>query len=57
VAIAPYLLAPGHFADRLAVAGADLVAEPLGAAPALVELVLDRASSLLVDACRSSTYG
>ena len=27
VAIAPYLLAPGHFADRLAAAGADLVAD------------------------------
>ncbi len=45
VAIAPYLLAPGHFADRLAAAGADLVAEPLGAHPAVVELVLDRATS------------
>jgi sirohydrochlorin ferrochelatase len=45
VAIAPYLLAPGHFADRLAAAGADLVAAPLGAHPAVVELVLDRASS------------
>jgi sirohydrochlorin ferrochelatase len=47
VAIAPYLLAPGHFADRLAAAGADLVAEPLGPHPAVVELVLDRASSTL----------
>jgi sirohydrochlorin ferrochelatase len=45
VAIAPYLLAPGHFADRLAEAGADLVAEPLGAHPAVVDLVLSRASS------------
>ena len=45
VAIAPYLLAPGHFADRLAAAGADLVAEPLGAHPAVVELALDRATS------------
>lgn len=45
VAIAPYLLAPGHFADRLAGAGADLVAEPLGAHPAVIALVLDRASS------------
>jgi sirohydrochlorin ferrochelatase len=45
VAIAPYLLAPGHFADRLAEAGADLVAAPLGAHPALVDLVLSRASS------------
>ena len=47
VAIAPYLLAPGHFADRLAAAGADLVAEPLGPHPAVVELVLNRAWSTL----------
>jgi sirohydrochlorin ferrochelatase len=45
VTIAPYLLAPGHFADRLAHAGADLVAAPLGAHPAVVDLVLRRASS------------
>jgi sirohydrochlorin ferrochelatase len=45
VAIAPYLLAPGRFADRLAAAGADLVAEPLGSHPAVVELMLDRAWS------------
>lgn len=42
VAVAPYLLAPGHFAARLADAGADLVAAPLGAHPAVVELVLRR---------------
>ena len=58
VAIAPYLLAPGHFADRLAAAGADLVAAPLGAHPAVVELVLDRAERQpRVDAPTSSTYG
>ncbi|HST64880.1 MAG TPA: CbiX/SirB N-terminal domain-containing protein [Mycobacteriales bacterium] len=45
VVIAPYLLAPGHFADRLADAGADLVAAPLGAHPAVVELILQRAST------------
>lgn len=45
VAIAPYLLAPGHFADRLAEAGADLVAGVLGPHPAVVELILRRASS------------
>jgi sirohydrochlorin ferrochelatase len=44
VVIAPYLLAPGQFADRLADAGADLVAAPLGAHPAVVELVLQRAA-------------
>jgi sirohydrochlorin ferrochelatase len=42
VAIAPYLLAPGFFADRLAQAGADLVAAPLGAHPAVIDLVLHR---------------
>jgi sirohydrochlorin ferrochelatase len=47
VAIAPYLLAPGHFADRLGSAGADGVAAPLGAHPALVSLVLERYSSTL----------
>ena len=45
VAIAPYLLAPGHFADRLTDAGADLVAAPLGAHPAVIDLVLTRAAS------------
>jgi sirohydrochlorin ferrochelatase len=44
VALAPYLLAPGHFTDRLAEAGADLVAAPLGAHPAVVELILERAA-------------
>lgn len=42
VALAPYLLAPGFFADRLAEAGADLVAAPLGAHPAVVELARRR---------------
>ena len=45
VVVAPYLLAPGFFADRLAEAGADLVAAPLGAHPAIVELVIRRAST------------
>jgi sirohydrochlorin ferrochelatase len=42
VAIAPYLLAPGFFATRLHLAGADLVAAPLGAHPTVVDLVLRR---------------
>ncbi len=42
VAIAPYLLAPGFFADRLAEAGADLLAAPLGAHPAVVALARRR---------------
>ena len=42
VAVAPYLLAPGFFADRLAEVGADLVAATLGDHPAVVELILRR---------------
>jgi len=42
VAIASYLLAPGHFHDKLQAAGADLVANPLGADPELVALALRR---------------
>lgn len=45
VAVAPYLLAPGHFADRLGEAGADLVAEVLGPHPAVVRLIVERATS------------
>ena len=44
VAVAPYLLAPGFFVERL---GTDGVAAPLGAHPAVVELVLERYSSTL----------
>jgi sirohydrochlorin ferrochelatase len=43
VAIAAYLLAPGFFADQLGAAGADVVAAPLGAHPAVLELILRRA--------------
>lgn len=47
VAVAAYLLAPGHFHTRLQRAGADVVAQPLLPAgappdPRLVEVVLDR---------------
>jgi sirohydrochlorin ferrochelatase len=44
VAVATYLLAEGHFLDRLraAAAGVATVSEPLGAHPALVSLVLAR---------------
>jgi sirohydrochlorin ferrochelatase len=50
VAVAPYLLAPGFFADRLTEAGADLVAAPLGPHPAVAELIRQR----FLDAARSS---
>ena len=42
VALAPYLLAPGLFHDKLASVGADVVAEPLGLDERVVELVLTR---------------
>jgi sirohydrochlorin ferrochelatase len=42
LAVASYLLAPGFFHGRLAEAGADLVSEPLGADPAVVELIWHR---------------
>lgn len=42
VALASWLLAPGLFQRRLADAGADVVAAPLGAHPAVVAAVLDR---------------
>ncbi|GAA4623097.1 CbiX/SirB N-terminal domain-containing protein [Actinoallomurus vinaceus] len=42
IAVASYLLAPGHFHDRLAAAGADVVAPPLGVHDALARVVLRR---------------
>ena len=42
VAVASYLLAPGHFQDQLAASGANWVTEPLGDHPALAGLVIDR---------------
>jgi sirohydrochlorin ferrochelatase len=42
VAVASYLLAPGHFHDCLAQSGADWVTAPLGAHPAIAALVIDR---------------
>ncbi len=42
VAVATYLLAPGHFHERLASAGAGWVTRPLGAHPAVAALVIDR---------------
>lgn len=43
VAIASWLLAPGLFHQRLADMGADVVSEPIGAHPRLVDLVVRRA--------------
>ncbi len=42
VAVASYLLAPGHFQDQLHDSGADWVTEPLGGHPALAGLVIER---------------
>lgn len=42
VAVASYLLAPGHFQDQLDLCGADWVTAPLGDHPALAGLVIDR---------------
>ena len=43
-AVSPYLIAPGHFADRARAesTASDCVAELLGAHPAVVELVVER---------------
>lgn len=42
VVVAAYLLAEGHFLDRLRGTGADVVTGPLAPDPRLAELVLDR---------------
>ncbi|MFI6454341.1 sirohydrochlorin chelatase [Streptosporangium amethystogenes] len=46
IVVAPYLLAPGHFADKIRretlAAGADVVADVLGAAPELAAVLLER---------------
>ncbi|MEU4830840.1 sirohydrochlorin chelatase [Streptosporangium sp. NPDC023615] len=46
VVVAPYLLAPGYFADRIRretlAAGAEVVAEVLGAAPEVAAVLLER---------------
>jgi sirohydrochlorin ferrochelatase len=42
IAVATYLLAPGHFSDQLAESGADWTTAPLGGHPALAGLVIDR---------------
>lgn len=56
VAVAAYLLAPGHFHDLLATAGADVVTDPLclpGAPdPRVVDVVLDRYDSAVTASSR-----
>lgn len=57
VAVAAYLLAPGHFHDRLAGAGADVVSAPLCAPgapdPRVVRVVLDRFDAATASVPRS----
>lgn len=50
VTLATYLLAPGHFADRLARFGADRVSAPLAPHPLLAALVLRRYDEALAAA-------
>ncbi|MGB8379672.1 MAG: CbiX/SirB N-terminal domain-containing protein [Dermatophilaceae bacterium] len=40
--VTAYLLAPGHFLGVLRGAGADVVTEPIGSAPEVVDIVMDR---------------
>ncbi len=51
VAVAPYLLAPGYFADKVRratlEAGADVVADVLGPAPELAQVLLERYEAAL----------
>lgn len=51
VAVAPYLLAPGHFSDKVRratlAAGADVVADVLGPAPELAQVLLERYAAAL----------
>jgi sirohydrochlorin ferrochelatase len=47
VALASYLLAPGLFQRRLADAGADVVADPIGLHPRVVDLIAKRYRSAL----------
>ena len=51
VAVAAYLLAPGHFHRRLLDAGADIVSPPLGAHDALARLILRRYDEAVPVAC------
>ena len=49
VVVVNYLLSPGQFADKVAACGADVVPAPLGAHPAVAQLILDRYDAALRD--------
>lgn len=51
VAVASWLLAPGVFARRLDGCGADVVAEPLGPHPGVVDAVVARYTATLAGSC------
>ncbi|MCG5214007.1 sirohydrochlorin chelatase [Streptosporangium sp. KLBMP 9127] len=59
IVVAPYLLAPGHFADKIRrdtlAAGASVVAEVLGPAPELATVILDRHARAVHQEERSAT--
>src|SRR5699024_7271054 len=42
VIVASYVLAPGHFANLIATAGADVVTDPVGTDPRVAEIVAER---------------
>jgi sirohydrochlorin ferrochelatase len=54
VVIAAYLLAPGHFHDRLATAGADMVTAPLLPDERIAALLLDRYDAAVPRSANSS---
>ncbi|MEV4094890.1 sirohydrochlorin chelatase [Streptosporangium saharense] len=59
VVVAPYLLAPGYFADKIRrdtmAAGAEIVADVLGAAPELATVLIERYEQALSGLERSAT--
>ncbi|MGW4422815.1 sirohydrochlorin chelatase [Streptosporangium sp. NPDC004631] len=59
VVVAPYLLAPGHFADKVRAdtlaSGADVVADVLGAAPELATILVERYEQALHPAVQPAT--
>jgi sirohydrochlorin ferrochelatase len=46
VAVSSYLLAPGHYSRIIASCGAGIVGAPLGAAPELAAIILDRYAAI-----------
>jgi hypothetical protein len=52
VVVASYLLAPGHFHDKLAGAGADVVTAPLLPDERIAAVLLDRYDAALAGAPR-----